>query len=102
VKDKANSDKPFFIYWATYTQQISGSNECKNAPHVDHANAHASFMAMHNDHIRQLLDTLRDTGIDENTLVVLWSDNGPMYAFYPTAGSDDLISRILIRPQFQH
>jgi arylsulfatase A-like enzyme len=86
VKDKANSDKPFFIYWATYTQQISGSNEYKNAPYVDKANAHASFMAMHNDHVRQLLDTLRDSGIDENTLVVWWSDNGPMYAFYPTAG----------------
>jgi arylsulfatase len=45
---------------------------------------------MHNDHIRQLLDTLRNAGIDENTLVVWWSDNGPMYAFYPTAGSSFL------------
>lgn len=86
VSDKAKSDKPFFIYWASYAQQVSGSQEYKNEPFVDHANAQSSFMAMHNAHIRQLLDTLKDQGIAENTLVVWWSDNGPMYAFYPTSG----------------
>ncbi len=86
IKDKANSDRPFFIYWATFTQQIMGSEAFKEAPHVDHANAQASFMAMHNDHMRQLRETLQEAGIAENTLVVWWSDNGPMYAFWPTAG----------------
>jgi arylsulfatase len=43
-------------------------------------------MAAHNDHIRQLLDTLKAEGIAENTLVVWISDNGPMYAFYPNSG----------------
>ncbi len=86
IKDKAKADNPFFIYWATYTQQIMGSEAFKDAPHVDHANAQASFMAMHNDHMRQLLDTLKNEGIAENTLVVWWSDNGPMYGFWPTAG----------------
>jgi arylsulfatase A-like enzyme len=86
VKDKAKSDRPFFIYWASFAQQVSGSEEYKNAPFVDHANAQASFMAMHNAHVRQLLDTLKEEGIAENTLVVWWSDNGPMYAFWPTSG----------------
>ena len=86
VKDKGKTDKPFFIYWATYAQQIMGSAAFKDAPHVDHANAQGSFMAMHNDHVRQLLETLKSEGIAENTLVVWWSDNGPMYAFWPTAG----------------
>ena len=86
IKDKANSDKPFFIYWASYAQQVSGSKEFKDAPFVDHANAQSSFMAMHNAHVRQLLDTLQQEGIAENTLVVWWSDNGPMYAFWPTSG----------------
>ena len=35
VKDKGKSDKPFFIYWATYTQQITGAEDYQNAPHVD-------------------------------------------------------------------
>ncbi len=86
IVDAGKGEEPFFIYWATYTQQIMGSEAFKKAPHVDHANAQASFMAMHNDHVRQLRETLEAEGIAENTLVVWWSDNGPMYAFWPTSG----------------
>ncbi len=86
VKDKAKSNNPFFIYWATYTQQITGAEEYQNAPYVDRANAQASMMAQHNAHVRRLLETLKQEGIAKNTLVVWWSDNGPMYAFWPTAG----------------
>lgn len=86
IKDKAKGDKPFFIYWPSYAQQVHGSEKFADRPYVDRVNAQASFMAMHNDHVRQLLDTLRSEGIAENTLVVWWSDNGPMYGFWPTAG----------------
>jgi arylsulfatase len=86
ISEKNVTDSPFFIYWATYTQQITGAEDFQNAPHVDPANAQASMMAQHNNHIRKLLDHLKQEGIDENTLVVWWSDNGPMYAFWPTAG----------------
>ena len=86
VKEKGKSDRPFFIYWATYTQQITGAEDYQNAPYVDRANAQASMMAQHNAHIRSLLDTLKNEGIAENTLVMWYSDNGPMYAFWPTAG----------------
>jgi arylsulfatase len=86
IRDKAKSTKPFFIYWPTYTQQICGAPDYQNAPHVDRANAQASFMLQHNMHMKQLFDTLRSEGIAENTLVVWISDNGPMYAFWPTAG----------------
>jgi arylsulfatase A-like enzyme len=86
IEDKADGDKPFFIYWASFAQQVSGSEEYKDAPFVDHANAQSSFTAMHNAHVARLLDTLKKEGIAENTLVVWRSDNGPMYAFYPTSG----------------
>ncbi len=86
VRDKADDENPFFIYWATYTQQLQGSQAHHNDPHVDKVNAQASAMAAHNAHVRQLLDTLKAEGIAENTLVVWISDNGPMYAFYPNSG----------------
>ena len=86
VTDKAKDDKPFFIYWATYTQQLQGSKAHHNDKHVDKVNAQASAMAAHNAHVRQLLDTLKAEGIAENTLVVWISDNGPMYMFYPNSG----------------
>ena len=86
VTDKAKDDKPFFIYWATYTQQLQGSKAHHNDKNVDKVNAQASAMAAHNAHVRQLLDTLKAEGIAENTLVVWISDNGPMYVFYPNSG----------------
>jgi len=86
IKDKAKDDKPFFIYWATYTQQLQGSKAHHKDKYVDKVNPQASEMAAHNAHVRQLLDTLKAEGIAENTLVVWISDNGPMYAFYPNSG----------------
>jgi arylsulfatase len=86
VSDHADDENPFYVYWASYALQISASKEYLNAPGVDKANRQASFMAMHSNHVGRLLDTLKETGIDENTLVVWISDNGPMYAFWPTAG----------------
>jgi arylsulfatase A-like enzyme len=86
IKDKAKDDNPFFIYWATYTQQMQGSKAHHDDQYVDKVNAQASEMAAHNAHVRQLLDTLKAEGIAENTLVIWISDNGPMYAFYPTSG----------------
>ena len=86
IKDRAQGDKPFFVYWASYALQISASKEFLHTPGVDKNNRQASFMVLHNKHVQSLLDTLNEEGIAENTLVVWISDNGPMYAFYPTSG----------------
>ncbi|WP_170565176.1 sulfatase-like hydrolase/transferase [Ruegeria atlantica] len=86
VVDKADDENPFYIYWASYALQISASKEFLKAPGVDKNNRQASFMVMHSTHVGRLLDTLKAEGIAENTLVVWISDNGPMYAFWPTAG----------------
>ena len=86
IKDKSESDKPFFVYWATYAQQITGAVDYMEKPGVDSRNPQASFMARHNDHVKGLRQLLKDKGIAENTLFVWISDNGPMYAFWPSAG----------------
>jgi arylsulfatase len=86
IEEKSKTDKPFFIYWASYALQITGAKEHQNDPGVDRANAQASMMVLHNKHVENVLNKLKDLKIAENTLVVWWSDNGPMYAFYPTSG----------------
>ncbi len=86
IEEKSKTDKPFFIYWASYALQITGSKEHQNDPGVDRTNAQASMMVLHNKHVENVLDKLKTLGIEENTLVVWISDNGPMYAFYPTSG----------------
>jgi arylsulfatase A-like enzyme len=87
IKDKAKSDKPFFLYWASYAQQMASSpREYRFKEGLDHRNNQSAQLAQHDDYIKQLLDTVNDAGIAENTLVIWVSDNGPMYAFWPDAG----------------
>ncbi len=86
IEEKNKTDKPFFIYWASYALQITGSKAHQNDPQVDRPNAQASMMVLHNEHIARLVKALEDEGIAENTLIMWISDNGPMYAFYPTGG----------------
>ena len=86
IKEKNKTEEPFFIYWASYALQITGAKSHQNDPHVDRPNAQASMMVLHNEHVAKLVKALEDEGIAENTLIMWISDNGPMYAFWPTAG----------------
>ncbi len=87
IKDKAKSDKPFFLYWASYAQQIASSpRDYRFKEGLDYRNNQSAQLAQHDDYIQQMLVTLKHEGIEENTLVIWVSDNGPMYAFWPNAG----------------
>ena len=87
IKDKAKSDRPFFLYWASYAQQMASSpRDYRFKEGLDYRNNQSAQLAQHDDYIQQLLDTVKEAGIEQNTLVVWVSDNGPMYAFWPNAG----------------
>ncbi len=87
IKTKGKTDKPFFVYWATYAQQLAGSpKKYRFGEGVDYLNNQAAEMAQHNSSVSKILATLKDEGLAENTLVVWYSDNGPMYAFWPNSG----------------
>ena len=87
IREKAKSDKPFFLYWASYAQQMASSpREYRFREGLDYRNNQSAELAQHDDYIQQLLDTIKDAGIEENTLLVWVSDNGPMYSFWPVAG----------------
>ncbi len=42
-------------------------------------NNQSAQLAQHDDYVQQLLDTLKQEDIEENTMVMWVSDNGPMY-----------------------
>ncbi len=88
VADHAKSDKPFFIYFPTdATNSICASPEkFRFQKHVDSANNLAVSMVQHDNNMGRLLQNLKDQGIAENTLVLWYSDNGPMHGFYPITG----------------
>ena len=87
---KANQEKPFFIYLA------------HNLPHVPLFTSkefnNVSLRGLYGDVIQeidwsvgQVLNTLRDTGLAENTLVAFTSDNGPWLIFDQHGGSAGLL-----------
>lgn len=87
ISRHASDERPFFIYWASYAQQMASSPVgYRFQEGVDVQNNQAAQLAQHDDYIGRLRQKLRDEGIEENTLLVWVSDNGPMYAFWPDAG----------------
>lgn len=78
---KRNKEKPFFINaWihATHTPHYPKDKYMKQFSHLDERQqVYAAVVAEYDDRIGALFSTLKELGIDKNTLVVFSSDNGP-------------------------
>ena len=78
---KRNKDKPFFINaWihATHTPFYPKEEYMRQFAHLDEQQqVYAATVAEYDTRIGILFETLKALGIDENTLVVFSSDNGP-------------------------
>ncbi len=85
IRRHADDNKPFFI-WACMKGIFF------NPPHPDfqgkslQGNNVGDQMMEHDFRVGQILQALRDAGIEENTLVVWSSDNGPMFDFLGEEG----------------
>lgn len=97
---KKEKDKPFFLYYATplphvplqvpkaYVdkyREIIGEEEPYLGqrgyfPHRYPKAAYAGMINYLDDQLGELIQTLKDEGIYENTLIIFSSDNGPTYA----------------------
>jgi len=86
-----NKEKPFFVYLAHSMPHIPlfRSKEFENT----------SLRGIYGDVIQeldwsvgQIIKTLKDTGLDKNTIVVFTSDNGPWLIFREQGGSAGLLS----------
>lgn len=86
LKLKDTSGKPFFLYFSHFAvhspyQGKQGEVDYFNAKKTKGFNGHdnaiyASMIKSMDRSVGQILDKLKETGIEENTLVVFMSDNG--------------------------
>jgi len=84
VKRKANSDKPFFLYVGGKGNHFYGANpDFMDTPAQTNTAAH---LTESDYNLGRIIKTVKDLGIEENTLIVWTSDNGPMYDFHPHGG----------------
>ncbi len=90
AKIKSLKDGPFFIYLAHSLPHIPlfRSEEFKN---VSAAGFYGDVIEEIDWSVGQILKTLKDEGIDENTLVVFSSDNGPWHIFKTHGGTAGLL-----------
>ncbi len=84
IRRNADGEKPFFVYFAGKGNHFFGANpDFMNTPAGTN---NAAQMTEHDHNVGRVLDTLKELGIEENTLVFWSSDNGPMYPMHPHGG----------------
>ncbi|BDD11365.1 sulfatase [Fulvitalea axinellae] len=83
---KKNKDNPFFLYLSTYTihtpLQAPDSTVKKNG-----GDRYLSMIDKLDQNVGKVLRTLKASGLEENTLVIFYSDNGGMGANKPLRGA---------------
>jgi arylsulfatase A-like enzyme len=91
AKIKSFKEDPFFIYLAYSLPHIPlfRSAEFKN---VSLAGIYGDVIEEIDWSVGQILKTLKEEGIDENTLVIFTSDNGPWLTFKTHGGTAGLLS----------
>lgn len=81
---KANAEKPFFLFYAITLpharHEIDDFGLYKDKPWSDLEKSYAAQVTRIDSDVGQLLDTLRELGIDKNTLVIFTGDNGSSFS----------------------
>lgn len=86
--DKAHSDeKPFFV-WLNTTRMHVWTRLAEKWQGKSGYGLYADGMMEHDFHVGQVLDKLKELGIDENTIVVYSTDNGSQTNTYPDGGAE--------------
>jgi arylsulfatase A-like enzyme len=102
----AHKDQPFFLYYPTIIPHMAlqvpedSLAEYKNAfpetpyagergylPHRTPRAAYAAMITRMDRHVGQIVSAVKEAGLEENTIFVFSSDNGPAYDGY--GGTDD-------------
>lgn len=88
---RANSERPFFLYWSMVIPHANNerTSVLQNGAHVpdfgpyadkdwpEPDKGQAAMIWRIDGYVQRMLDTLRELGLAENTLVIFTSDNGP-------------------------
>lgn len=91
IKRKHEAGEPFFCWWngtrMHFRTHVSDEKMAKAKEIYPGADEYAAGMIEHDMHVGQLLDTLDELGIAENTIVFYSTDNGPHYNTWPDAAA---------------
>ena len=90
MKRAKDANKPFFIWHATSRMHVYThlKDESKNlATNISSdGDIFGHGLIEHDGHVGQILDYMEELGLDENTIVIYTTDNGPETSTWPHAG----------------
>jgi len=85
--DKASKEnKPFFVWWNSSRMHVF-THLKKESEGKTGFGIYADGMVEHDGHVGQLLDKLKELGVEDNTIVMYSSDNGAEFFNWPDGGS---------------
>ena len=82
----AKSDKPFFLWWNSTRMHIHTHLKKESAGKTG-LGIYPDGMVEHDAMVGQLLDKLKELGLEENTIVMYSTDNGAEVASWPDGGT---------------
>lgn len=85
IDKQVKADKPFFV-WFNTTRMHNFTHVPEEYQGKTGAGFYADGVKQHDDQIGELLKKVKDLGVDDNTIIVYTTDNGPMVDLWPDAG----------------
>jgi len=78
IQEQSKQEQPFFLYWALTAPHtpVVPLDEYKGK---SGAGLYGDYIVEMDDYIGKVLETIKDCGIEEHTIVIFTSDNGPEY-----------------------
>ena len=80
------ADKPFFLWWNSTRMHI-WTHLKKESEGKTGLGIYPDGMVEHDGHVGQLLDKLKELGLDDNTIVMYSTDNGAEKMSWPDGGT---------------
>ena len=83
IKANADKDDPFFLCYWFHGPNVAGVHRLGRRGDTSISNGDGDGFAEMDEKLKEMLQLLKDEGIEENTLVIVMADNGPMLEFTP-------------------
>ena len=86
MTDAKKADKPFFLWWNSTRMHIF-THLKKESEGKTGLGTYPDGMVEHDGHVGQVLDKLKELGLDDNTIVMYSTDNGAEEFSWPDGGT---------------
>ena len=86
LEEAKKADKPFFLWWNSTRMHVHTHLKDESQGKTG-LGTYPDGMVEHDGHVGQILDKLKELGLDDNTIVMYSTDNGAELCTWPDGGA---------------